>query len=124
MVSSFTTFVSGEDAGGNSDERADQERDRGEFKSGGIVFDDDFQHGLLEAEGFAEVSVQDAGEVAAVLHGEWQIEAQRVAKLREVFGAGAFAEHLSDRIAGNDVCEEENHGQDEPQRGKREEQAD
>ena len=60
--------------------------------------------------------MQDTGEVAAVLHGDWQIQAERVAELREVFSASAFTEHLRDWIAGHDVREQENHGQDEPER--------
>lgn len=58
-----------------------------------------------------------------VLRGNGLIETESVAKLGDVLGASAFAEHLLDRIAGNDVGEKENHGDDEPEGGKREQNA-
>ena len=39
---------------------------------------------------------------------------ERVAELLEVLGASAFAKHLLNGVAGNDVGEQKNHGDDEP----------
>ena len=83
----------------------------------------DTQHGLLEAERFAEISVEDAREVPAVLDADGEIEAECVPKLVQILSACAFAEHLLNGVAGHDVREQENHGENEPERGKSEEKA-
>ena len=69
------------------------------------MLEDNVRDRALVAEGFAEIAAKDAGEIAPVLHREREIEAESVAELREVFGAGAFAEHLLHGIAGDDVGE-------------------
>ena len=50
------------------------------------------------------------------------IEPQGVAQLFDLAGSGAFAKHLPDRIAGNEVDEQKNQGQNEPKgrQGKQE----
>ena len=53
----------------------------------------------------------------AVLHMERQIEAAGVATLRDLARRGALAKHLLDRIAGNDVNEQKNQGQNQPKAG-------
>ena len=56
----------------------------------------------------------------AVLLEQGLIEIERVAELRDFAGSGAFAEHLLDRVAGDDVNHQKNQGEDQPKRGKRE----
>jgi hypothetical protein len=51
------------------------------------------------------------------------IEIQGVAKLRDFSRSRAFAEHLFDGIAGDDVNHEKDQSEDEPQRGKGEEKS-
>jgi hypothetical protein len=45
-----------------------------------------------------------------------------MAKLLQVVGTSAFAEHLRHRVAGNDMSEHENHGEDKPERRKSEQE--
>src|SRR2546426_10566471 len=52
-----------------------------------------------------------------------QIKTQSAVKPLHILGASAFAEHLLHRIAGNDVHQEKNHGENQPERGKSEEKA-
>ena len=49
----------------------------------------------------------------AVLREERLIEIQGVAELGDFSGCGAFAEHLLDGVAGNNVNHQENQGEDE-----------
>ena len=124
VIGTRAAFVGGEEAGGNADGGADQERDDGEFERGGIVFEDNLRDRLLEAKGFAEIAVDDAAEIAAVLHGD--AAGRGRARGGAACRSSARAPSPSiccDGIAGNDVREEEDHGEDEPERGKSEEQA-
>ena len=59
----------------------------------------------------------------AVLHMERQIEAAGVATLRDLARRGALAKYLLDRIAGNDVNEQKNQGQNQPKGRQREQKA-
>jgi len=59
----------------------------------------------------------------AVLLQEWFIEIEGVTKLREFARSGAFAEHLLDGIAGDDVNHQENQGEHQPKRGERQEKS-
>ena len=59
----------------------------------------------------------------AVLHMERQIEAAGVAPLRDLARRGALAKYLLDRIAGNDVNEQKNQGQNQPKGRQREQKA-
>jgi hypothetical protein len=43
-----------------------------------------------------------------------------MAQLHDFAGSGAFAQHLLDRIAGDDVNHQEDESEDEPQRGQSE----
>ncbi len=115
--------LGGVDAGGNADRHADQQRYEGQFKRRGIVLEDDARDRLLKAKRFAEIAVENARKIVAVLHGNRHVEAERMAKLLQVFCARAFAEHLLHRIAGNDVREQKNHRDDQPERGQREQQS-
>ena len=59
--------------------------------------------GFVEADGAAEVAVQDAFPVIEVLLAEWGVEAVGVAGGGDVGGRGAFAEHLRDGVSGDEV---------------------
>ncbi len=52
------------------------------------------------AEGLAEIGVEDAVPVVAVLLAQVGIEAVGVAEGGDVGGRGAFAEHLDDGVSG------------------------
>jgi hypothetical protein len=123
VVDAAAAALGGPQAGGNADAGADDQRERGELQGGGIVFEDQARDGALEANGLTEIAVGEAAEIANVLHADRGVEAEGVAELLEIFGAGAFAQHLLDGIAGDDVGEEKHHGQDQPNGGKSEKEA-
>ncbi len=79
--------------------------------------------GIVETDRHAQVAVEDAGPIVDVLGPEGLVEAVLVAQGGDVGGGGAFAEHLQDRVAGNEVDEEENQGNHDPDHGEGEEQA-
>ncbi len=56
--------------------------------------------------------------VVGVLGGERCVEAIGVAEGGDVGGGGAFAEHLDDRVAGDEVDEEKDDGDDDPEHGE------
>src|SRR5712692_6826850 len=119
----MTAAIRGEHSRGNSDSRADEESAEGELERGGIALEDDAADGCLELEGLAEITAEKLLEIVAVLCEERLIEIESVAKLRDFSGRGAFAEHLLDRIAGDDVNHEKDQSEDEPERGKGEEKS-
>jgi hypothetical protein len=63
-----------------------------------------------------KVSAEELFQVVAILNQEGLIEIQNMAQLRNFSGRGAFAEHLLDRVARNNVNHQENQGEDEPER--------
>ena len=79
--------------------------------------------GVVQAEGLAEVGVEDAVPVVGVLLGERSVEAVGVAEGGDVGGGGAFAEHLDDGVAGDEVDEQEDDGDDDPEDGQGDEDA-
>ena len=72
----------------------------------------------MQAEGLAEVGVEDAAPVVDVLGAERGVEAVGVAEGGDVGGGGAFAEHLDDGVAGDEVDEEEDDRDDDPEDGE------
>src|SRR6266851_1845995 len=98
----MTAAIRGEHSRGNSDSRADEESAEGELERGRITLEDDAPHGRLEFEGLAEIAAE---------------------KLRDFSRSRAFAEHLFDGIAGDDVNHEKDQSEDEPERGKGEEKS-
>src|ERR1700690_138984 len=54
--------------------------------------------------------------IFSILRWQRKIEPERMAQLLQIFGPRAFAEHLLDGIAGNDMRKKENHGDDKPKR--------
>ena len=61
--------------------------------------------------------------VAGVLLGEGCVEAVGVAESGDVGGCSAFAEHLDDGVAGDEVDEEKDDGDDDPENREGEEDA-
>ena len=61
--------------------------------------------------------------IFGVLDMKREVEVVGVAKCRDVGGGGAFAEHLDDGVAGNEVDEEEDNRDDDPEDRKGEENA-
>src|SRR5579864_7144982 len=53
----------------------------------------------------------------AILREDRHVQTKRVAKLLQVLRTRAFTEHLLNRIARNEVREQEDHGDDDPKRG-------
>ena len=115
--------VGGEDSGGNGDGGADEESEEGELERGGIALEDDAADGCLKFEGLTEIATEELLEIVAVLCEERLIEIESVAKLRDFAGRGAFAKHLLDKIAGDDVNHEKDQSEDEPERWKGEEKS-
>ena len=119
----MTAAIRGEHSRGNSDSRADEESAEGELERGRIALEDDAADGCLKFEGLTEIATEELLEIVAVLCEERLIEIESVAKLRDFAGRGAFAEHLLDRIAGDDVNHEKDQSEDEPERWKGEEKS-
>jgi hypothetical protein len=72
----------------------------------------------VEAEGLAEIAVEQAVPVIRVLDMKRQIKAVQVTEGIDVGGSGAFAEHLSDGVAGDEMDEKKDDGDDDPENGK------
>lgn len=87
------------------------------------MLQDDAGHRRLKFERFAEITMGELLEIVSLLHVNWQVEPKRVARLRDLAGCRAFAEHLLDGIVGHDVRHEKDEREGEPQRGKREKDA-
>ena len=119
----MTAAIRGEHSRGNNDSRADEESAEGELERGRITLEDDAPHGRLEFEGLAEIAAEELLEVVAVLGEEGLIEIEGVTELDDFSGRGVFAEHLLDRIAGDDVNHEKDQSEDEPERWKGEEKS-
>ena len=93
---------------------ADQERGESEGEGVGVALEDEVGDGVVEAEGLAEVGVEDAAPVVGVLLAERRVEAVGVAEGGDVGGGGAFAEHLDDGVAGDEVDEQEDDARRRP----------
>jgi len=100
--------VGREDSRGNGDGCADQQGAEGKLERGGITLEDDAAHGGLELEGLPKVSAKEKLQIMAVLNEVLLVEIQSMPQLSYFAGRGAFAKHLLDRIAGNDVNHQEN----------------
>jgi len=77
----------------------------------------------VEAKGLAEIAAEQAMPVIRVLDMKRQIKAVQVTEGIDVGGGGAFAEHLDDGVAGDEVDEKKDDGDDHPENGKSEEDA-
>ncbi len=108
----------GVDAGGDGDGDADQQRGEGEGEGVGIALGDEVGDGVVQAEGLAEVGVENAAPVVEVLRVERGVEAVGVAEGGDVGGGGAFAQHLDDGVAGDEMDQEEDDGDYYPEDGE------
>ena len=78
----------GGDSGGDGSEQCDDERGDGELEGVGIARGHQMGDGIVEADGVAEVDVEDSAPVAEILRAEGHIEAVGVAERGDV-GGGA-----------------------------------
>src|SRR5215831_12445644 len=69
--------------------------------------------GAWNLKGLSQVAAEDLLEIVVVLH--MKRLSQGVPQLFDLTGSDAFAKHLLDRIAGNEVDEQKNQGQNQPQ---------
>jgi hypothetical protein len=77
----------------------------------------------VQTEGLAEVGVEDSAPVVEVLRMDRGVEAIGMAQDRDVGGGGAFAKHLDDGVARNQVDQEEDDGDYDPENRERDEDA-
>jgi hypothetical protein len=113
----------GTDASRDGEDDADKERGEGESEGIGVALEDEVCDGVVEAKGLAEIGVEDTVPVAGVLQGEGRVEAVGVAEGGDIGGSGSFAEHLDDRVARDEMDEQEDDGDDYPEDGKGDEDA-
>ena len=90
----------------------------GEGKGIGVPLEDEVEDGVVEAQGLAEVSVDEAAPVVGVLQAQGRVQTIGVAKRGDISGGGAFAEHLDDGVAGDEMDEQEDDGDDDPEDGR------
>ncbi len=83
-------------------------------KVNGITLRDQAGNSLIEAQRLAKVSVEHAAPVIQILLAERDIESIGVARRLNVSGGRAFAEHLLNGIAGNEVDQQKDGGHDQP----------
>ena len=69
----------------------------------------------------AEVGVEDSAPVVEVLRVERRVEAVGVAEHGDIGGGGAFAEHLDDRVAGDEMDQKKDDRDHDPEDGERDE---
>ena len=102
---------------------ADEEGSQRQGQGKGIALKDEVGDGVVEAEGLAEVGMEDAVPVMGVLLAEGGVEAVGVTEGGDVGSGGSFAEHLDDRVARDEMDEEKDQGDDDPEDGEGEEDA-
>ena len=107
----------GEDSGGDGECEADEQRGEREGERVGVALQHEVGDGVVQAEGLAEVGVEDAVPVVRILLAEGRVEAVGVAEGVDVGGGCAFAEHLDDGVAGDEVDEQEDDAR-RPPRGR------
>ena len=71
---------SGADSGGDGERDADEQRSQREGEGVGVALEDEMSDGVVEAEGLAEVGVENAVPVVGVLLGQRRVEAVGVAE--------------------------------------------
>ena len=98
----------GDDAGGNADHEREQDRAQRELDRRGKQRQELVQHRRLRDHRLAEVAVQHAADVDAVLHEHRPVEAVLLEQLRVPRGVdAALARHRFDRIARHEADQEE-----------------
>ena len=113
----------GQDAGGQRQREPEAQRGQGERQRVGVARGDKVGHGVVQADGAAQVAVQDAVPVVEVLRPERQVEAVLVAQGADVGWRCALAEHLQNGVAGNQVNEQKDQRNHQPDDGKGEREA-
>jgi hypothetical protein len=101
-------------AGGDGSRDADEKGGDSEGERVRVALQDEVSDGVVEAEGLAEIDVEQAAPVVGVLLAERCVEAVGVTESADVGGGGAFAEHLDDGVPGNEVDEKKDDGDDDP----------
>ncbi len=96
----------GERQGKGDGKRCESERERVR-----IAGDDEVRDAVVEADGRTEISVSDAAPVVDVLLPKRLIESVLMAKGADVSGGCALAEYLENRIAGDEMNEQEDQRQ-------------
>jgi hypothetical protein len=104
----------GPDAGGNCGGDADEEGGDGEGECVGVPLEDKVGDGIVKTKGLAEIDVEQTVPIVGVLLAERSVEAVGVTEGADVGGGGAFTEHLDDGVAGNEVDEKKDDGDDDP----------
>src|ERR1700737_4323206 len=113
----------GPDAGGDRGRNTDEKRGDGEGERVWVTLEDKVGDGVVEAEGLAEIDAEETMPVVGVLLAERGVETVGVTEDGDVGGGGAFAEHLDDGVAGNEMDEKKDDGDDDPENRKGQEDA-
>jgi hypothetical protein len=74
---------------------------------------------VAESKRLAEIGVEQAVQIVGVLLAERRVEPVSVTERRDVRRGGAFAEHLDDGVAGDEVDEKKDDRDHDPENGKR-----
>jgi hypothetical protein len=119
----MSATVRGKHSSRYGDSDADEQRQERELERGGVAFEDNATNRGLKFERLAEIAAEELFEIVAVLREKRLIEIQGVAQLGNFSGRGAFPEHLLDSVARNKVNQEENQGEDEPERRESQQKA-
>ena len=93
----------GADSGGDGEDDRDEEARQREAQRVRIALRQKFGDRLVVADRAAEVAVEDAFPISDVLFAERGVEAEGVTRRGNVGRWGAFAEHLLDGVAGDEV---------------------
>ena len=118
MVLPAAAADGGGHSGGDGEDEADEQRGDGELDGVGVAGGNEMDDRIVEADGAAEVAVEDALPVVQVLDGEGLVEAVLVAERGEVGDGCSLAEHLLDGVAGDEMNEQEDERDDDPDYGK------
>ena len=79
------------DSGRERESQADEERGDGELDGIGVAGGDEVKDRIIEADGAAEVAMEDVAPVVEVLDVQRLIEAELMADCGEVCSCGSFA---------------------------------
>jgi hypothetical protein len=119
----MATSIGGENSSRNGDGSANEQREKRQLQCGWVTLKNNATDWRLEFKRVAKITVRDLREIVAVLREDGLIQAERVPKLLGLAGGGTFTEHLLDRIAGDDMDQQENECQHQPERRQRKQEA-
>ena len=112
------TADGGHDSGGDGEDQAQQQGGDRQFDGVGVACGDEVQDCVIEPDGPAQVAVEDVAPVVQILDVERQVKPVLVAQGGEVACGCAFAEHLLDWVAGDEMDEQEDERDDYPDYGE------